>query len=391
MHKKITLALCFVFLFAFYTKAQHATFQFTTYNSTAAIDTALAFTGRIWSQYLNSPVPIKVNVYYANLFGSTLGVTIPNGRRDFPSAPLDSVWYPTSLANMIAGTELNPGEADMDIYIDNTQPWYFGTDGNPSFGQYDFVSVVLHEIGHGLGFLALCNVRDTIGSFGDVTLADISPIVPSFPFPDLQGKHSVFSTFLVNGSGQDLGDTLLFPNPSVLLADEFTSNSVYFNGPLAFVQNSSANVRLYAPAGWEAGSSLQHLNESTFPSGNPNTLMTPFISAGQVTHSPGWLTIAMLEDIGWNANHDVGVLSESSAFQLELFPNPVADIAFFRSAVSFQNERLEVIDISGKMVLAANISAEADTYFSVNCTGLSPGVYIVRLASATLRMIKTAR
>jgi len=34
----------------------------------------------------------------------------------------------------------------------NFQSWYFGIDGNSPDAKYDFVSVVLHEIEHGLGF-----------------------------------------------------------------------------------------------------------------------------------------------------------------------------------------------------------------------------------------------
>ena len=30
--------------------------------------------------------------------------------------------------------------------------WYLGLDGNPTSGKIDFVAVVMHELGHGLGF-----------------------------------------------------------------------------------------------------------------------------------------------------------------------------------------------------------------------------------------------
>ena len=36
--------------------------------------------------------------------------------------------------------------------------WYFGTDGNTPSRRRDFVSVVLHEIGHGLGFISFATV-----------------------------------------------------------------------------------------------------------------------------------------------------------------------------------------------------------------------------------------
>src|SRR5690625_6083781 len=46
-------------------------------------------------------------------------------------------------------------EQDQDIRVNincSFNDWYFGRDGNPPFGKIDFVTVVLHEIGHGIGF-----------------------------------------------------------------------------------------------------------------------------------------------------------------------------------------------------------------------------------------------
>ena len=40
----------------------------------------------------------------------------------------------------------------MDIAYSDGIDWYFGTDGSTPFSQYDFVSVVMHEIAHGLNF-----------------------------------------------------------------------------------------------------------------------------------------------------------------------------------------------------------------------------------------------
>lgn len=390
MKKLFTLVLLTTFFLTHPLVAQTgSTFTFTNTGTDTTMDNAIEYSGQIWGQYLNSAVPIKVNVYYIFLgVGTTLAVTIPNGERDFAGAYIDSVWYPSCLANSIVGSEINPGEADMNIFVNSTVNWYWGTDANCPLGKYDFVSVFLHEIGHGLGFLSLAKMQDTIGSFGQITSADILPLVTDFPFPDLQGKYSVFSSFMENGSGQQLDDTLIFPNPSVALADEFTSNAIYFNAPLSYALNGNAPVRLYAPATYEPGSSMEHLNEATFPVSNPNTMMTPFIGVAQEHHSPGPLTIAILEDIGWNVNHDIGFENITSDLRMEIFPNPVQSQAMLRLDKSVENEKVDIVDMMGKLVYQTTISVEQNTYYPIDLSFLAEGIYTVRIKDGLFKLIK---
>lgn len=370
--------------------AQGSTFNFNNTGTTGAIDSALTYAGNIWGDYLNSSVPIKVDIFYVNLIDpSTLAVTIPNGERDFPSAPFDSVWYPSCLANSLEGIELNTGEADMCIFVNNLVNWYFGTDAICPAGKYDFVTIMLHEIGHGLGFLSLAKLEgDTMGSFGQITPADIAPLSTTFPFPDLQKKHSAFAHFMENGMGQSIVDTILFPNASNILGDQFTSNTIYFSGPLSLAQNGGNPVRLFAPSTYQPGSSMEHLNEATFPSNNINTLMTPYSGTSEEHHSPGPLTIAILEDIGWNVNHDVGFENMLSDLRMEIFPNPVQTNALLRLDQSIENQLMEVIDMYGRVVLSLNISVEQGTYYSVDFSSLASGIYTIRVKDGLFKMIK---
>ncbi len=368
--------------------SQGATFVFSNTGTTPQIDSAITYTGNLWGQYINSAVPIKIHLYYMNLFGSTLAITIPNGERDFPSAPIDSVWYPSCLANAMEGVEINPGEDDMNIYFDNTHSWYFGTDANCPAGQYDFVSTLLHEIGHGLGFLSLAKLDgDTMGSFGNITAADLAPLVTTFPFPNLQNKCSIFSYYMENAGGQSIVDTTLFPNPSVILGSQLKSNGIYFNAPLSVAQNGGNRVRLFAPAVYAEGSSMEHLNEATFPPLNANTLMTPYTGMAEEHHSPGPVTIAILEDIGWNVNH-IGLENYTSDLKMHVFPNPVEDDAYIRLDKTVENEDLEVIDMYGRVVLSTNVSIEKGHYYPINVSQLDHGIYTVRIRDGVFKLIR---
>ena len=59
-----------------------------------------------------------------------------------------------ALADAIAGRDTYAGRVDLTASFNSNDKvnWYYGTDGNTPSGQFDFVTVVLHELGHGLGF-----------------------------------------------------------------------------------------------------------------------------------------------------------------------------------------------------------------------------------------------
>jgi len=367
-----------------------ASFAFTYTGTTSQIDSACTFAGNIWGEYLVSSVPIKIGLFYGNLFGTTLAITIPNGKRDFPSAPLDSVWYPSCLANAMEGVEINPGEADMNIFFDSSQPWYFGTDGNCPSNKYDFITTLLHEIGHGLGFLSLAKLEgDTLGSFGYIVASDLSPLTTTFPFPDLQGKYSVFASYMETNTFQSLVDAALFPNPSNLLGSKFKSNNLWFNGPYAMAVNGGNHVRIFAPTTFAQGSSMEHLNESTFPPSNINTLMTPYEGLSEEHHSPGPLTIAILRDIGWSIVPGIGIENMLTNSRIHVFPNPIETSANIYLDETVENVPLQIIDFSGKVVMNINFTAQKGIYSPIDLSGLPTGIYLLRINGSSLKLIKS--
>ena len=195
-------------------------------------------------------------------------------------------FYPVALAEKIAGKSLNAdSDGDITLAVNSSINWYLGTDGNTPTTKYDLVTVVMHEICHGLGFFDSFSSDGTLGSYGFNSI----PVI--------------YDTFVENYDGNKLTDTVKFSNFSTALESQLTGNQVYFNGPLLkkyTTTNNYQNLRakLYAPATWDAGSSISHLDES---SGilNKDALMTPFINFGEAIHDPGKFTFSILADLGW--------------------------------------------------------------------------------------------
>jgi len=72
---------------------------------------------------------------------------------NFPNAQKMNTYYVVAMAEKMAGKDLNdPANPDIVMSFNTQFDWYFGLDGNVPSDKYDFVSVILHEIGHGLGF-----------------------------------------------------------------------------------------------------------------------------------------------------------------------------------------------------------------------------------------------
>ena len=121
---------------------------------TSAQQQAFQAAVNIWSQTVSSTVPIVIDATWAQLAPTILGSSGANNYYvDVPNGVPGRI-YAVALANKLAGHDLDPGEADMHITFntDYASTFYYGVDGQPPSNQVDFVTVILHEICHGLGF-----------------------------------------------------------------------------------------------------------------------------------------------------------------------------------------------------------------------------------------------
>lgn len=130
----------------------------------------------VWSQLLNSPVEIVVNAQFSpqtcSMMGSVLGSAgATTVHTDFDNAPVADTWYSVSLASSLAGIDLNGAtpeinttfNSDIDTGCSGSVGWYYGVDGNAPADRIHLFPVVLHELGHGLGFQTFTSV--TTGAF----------------------------------------------------------------------------------------------------------------------------------------------------------------------------------------------------------------------------------
>jgi hypothetical protein len=258
-----------------------------------------AFQGAVdvWKTQIRSSVPITINASWTPLGSDILGQAGPsNFRRDFAGAPLSGTYYPDALANSLAGRDLDPSQPEIQASFNSAFPsWYLGTDGRPDINSYDFESVVLHELGHGLGF---------IGTFDGLTPPNWTDTGRGYWGLDGPGDFpTVFDRLLVDGLGRDGLDTRVYPEGSTALGGLLRGSmgGAQWKGPEGVLGASGARPKLYTPSAFTEGSSVSHLDENTYPAGSPNALMTPALQNGESAHDPGPIVRGMFQDMGWGA------------------------------------------------------------------------------------------
>lgn len=148
---------------------------------------AFQFAADLWGAALDSNVPVFVTAAFnplgANVLGSAgttfvfsdFGSIFP-----FPGAQFANTWYHSALSDKLAGAELNPGFADINAQFSSNFNFYLGLDNNHG-ALNDLVVVVLHELGHGLGFSAF------VSSSTGANFAGRTDIYSKFAFDNTVG------------------------------------------------------------------------------------------------------------------------------------------------------------------------------------------------------------
>jgi hypothetical protein len=252
----------------------------------------------VWAQHVSSPVPIRIRARWTELSPNLLGSAGPFLIRGF-SVPfgtpvIPNTWYPYPLADALAGQDLRPppagnpaGNPDIEASFNCAfSRWYFGTDGQVPPNQIELFTVVLHELGHGLGFIGSLDVENGRGVVGAESSGGQEDGIPF-----------IYDRFAEDRQGESLLDAASYSPPSEALAEVLT-DAVFFSS--STVEDTYGEpAPLYAPAVWNPGSSYSHLDEATFPATSADGLMTPNIASGEHQDDPGPLLCAALQDLGW--------------------------------------------------------------------------------------------
>lgn len=235
----------------------------------------------IWEHLVYSPVPIRVYAEWQNLGSNILGsANTSDFLMNFEGARYSQTYYPMALAEKLAGKPLNSDDVE-DIYcrFSSTVTWHYGEPQDIPSGTFDFTTVVLHELGHGLGFISTMRVSGQNGNYGFGT-----------PY------KSVYDVYIENEEGNNLVDTTVFKNNSQPLYRALTGNALFFEKG-----TGAARPRLFAPSQYSTGSSISHLDDNTYPPGTANALMTSTIATREVTHDPGVLALSAFYEMGWKS------------------------------------------------------------------------------------------
>ncbi|MGM0620339.1 MAG: T9SS type A sorting domain-containing protein [Bacteroidota bacterium] len=226
----------------------------------------------IWGNFFTSTVPVKVLAKWESIDGNVLALARPSTFHiNFEGALLPDVYYPVALVEKLSGENKNGGEADIICSFNKNFSWYLGTDGNTPSTKYDFVSSVLHEIAHGLGFSGFFKSNNGKGYFNN------SNNLPS-----------VYDYFVFNALEEQLSDNSVFNRPSNELYKQLTSDNLKFHS------TAITDDWIYAPASWKNGASIYHLELGS-------GMMDAYANRGEAIHDPEDATLEILSEMGWKS------------------------------------------------------------------------------------------
>ena len=184
-----------------------------------------------------------------------------------------------AFENITTGTDPAPGFDDILIEVNFGKTWNSDM-GAPGPGEFDLFSVLLHEVGHGLGFTSLMDVNG-LGSLSSGG-TDYTKVYSTFDelLEDNSGTRMINpATFLVQGNVADIrGD-------------------MFFTGTNATTE-AGMDIPVYTPSTFSDGSSISHWDVGF----DSNAVMNHQIFSATEKRSYSPFEIRVLQDLGYSVN-----------------------------------------------------------------------------------------
>ncbi|MDX1383328.1 MAG: hypothetical protein R3190_06760 [Thermoanaerobaculia bacterium] len=251
--------------------------------------------GRDWLNRLVSGPDIRVEGAWESLdcdeSSGVLAFAGPTFIFADPRLPKPNTWYTWAQTNAVFGSEVNADEEDGHITLrlnsDVGTPgclsalsWDYRI-GTPVFGaNVSAVNVIRHELAHGLGFISFVDEDD--GS-------------------KFMGNNDAYSNYLEDHSRGQAWPRL---SNGQRLASMMDAGDTHWIGPNSLLDaavlvagRDGSHPLVYIPTGDEEGGAISHFDPDV--NAQVDDQMEPFI----VPRMDTFLTVRVLQDIGWSVNH----------------------------------------------------------------------------------------
>jgi VCBS repeat-containing protein len=225
---------------------------------------------------VSKPVTLTFDVTAVN---SPTSATLASTGSDLTST--SAGFFNTVVQNKIlTGVDSNGTAADGYVDVNFGTPWAYGDSVTNT--QYDFTSTAMHEMLHALGFLSYVDA-------------------PGSSWNARGTNWTTFDRFIVTNNKTKVIGTVLNRNRwNTAYNKNLTGSSggLYFNGVNAIAANGGLLVPLYTPNPWESGSSVTHLDDSTF-TGAKSQLMNAMADTGKGIRTISAIELGILKDLGY--------------------------------------------------------------------------------------------
>ncbi len=336
------------------------------------------FAAGIWAAQLDSTRTAVVLSNFdpiapCSISGGVLGSAGPQTAHIPAGAPFASTYYPSALANKIANADLNGATTEIGATFNSSVDtaclgagtrFYYGLDNATPANRINLLVVVLHELGHGFGFLSFTD--ETNGAYFNGSpdvwarfMFDRTQNLTWFQMSAAQRTASAINT-----------NNLLWDGPNVRIASGFLT---------AGRDAATGRVQLFTPNPLQLGSSVSHWNTTA----DPNLLMEPAINSGLPLTLD--LTRQLMRDIGWfrdaNNNGVADVITNVLPSGGSLSPGSSVNITWTNPPSFARNVTIELSTDGGvtfPITIASDVVNTGTRAWTVNNLTTSQGRIRVR-------------